>query len=170
MSFSASLGHSFVAGIYTMLSLFLTENAPPLDAKKSDTQVKPLIVIADDDPSDRLLLKLAIEEQGLDVDIEEYDDGYQTIEFAKSRCSTTTPMVLILDINMPKRNGIEVLEFLNENPGLCKVPVIMFSTSTNPADAEKTLNLGAKKYFVKPNDYSGYIELVDYLKEFLKEL
>ena len=136
-----------------------------MNSNKSDTQVKPLIVIADDDPSDRLLLKLAIEEQGLDVDIEEYEDGYQTIEFAKSRCGTALPIVIILDINMPKRNGIEVLEFLHEHPGLCKVPVVMFSTSTNPADAEKTLNLGAKKYFVKPNDYSGYIELVEYLKE-----
>ena len=76
------------------------------------------------------------------------------------------PSLILLDINMPKKNGIEVLEFVKENPGICSTPIVILSTSSDPNDMSKTKTLGATDYIVKPADYMGYIEIVKSLNKY----
>jgi CheY-like chemotaxis protein len=129
---------------------------------------KPLIVIADDDASDRFLIKTAFEEAGMDLQIDECEDGAELIEYAKNACNGKMPRFILLDLNMPKKTGIEVLEFFRENPTICPVPVIILSTSSEQRDISKATELGAAQYIVKPYDYTGYIDVVNQLNIYVQ--
>jgi CheY-like chemotaxis protein len=128
---------------------------------------KPLIVIADDDASDRFLIKNAFEDAGIDIQIDEYDDGAALIDYATDVCHEQLPRFILLDLNMPKRTGMEVLEFLKDHQELCKVPVIILSTSSEQRDITRATELGAVRYIVKPYDYDGYIEVANSLRSYL---
>jgi CheY-like chemotaxis protein len=127
----------------------------------------PRFVITDDDLSDRYLIKTAFEEAKIEAEILEYEDGAELIDFLNNGCKENPPCFILLDLNMPKTTGIEVLEHIKANPTICPVPVIVFSTSSNLNDMIKAKELGAADYIVKPNDYIGYIEIVNVLKKYL---
>jgi chemotaxis family two-component system response regulator Rcp1 len=127
----------------------------------------PRFVIADDDLSDRYLIKTAFEEAKIDVEITEFEDGAELIDFLDDGFKTNRPCFILLDLNMPKKSGMDVLEYINGNPGVCDVPVIVLSTSSNVADIKKSKELGAADYIVKPNDYLGYIDIVNALNQYL---
>lgn len=129
---------------------------------------KPLVIITDDDSSDRFLVKLAFEEAGIAAQIDEFEDGEQLIDFISAKCNGNVPKLILLDINMPKKSGIEVLEFMKENPALCPGPVVMLSTSSDPKDISRSKDLGATDYIVKPSDYTGYLTAVKALNKFLQ--
>jgi CheY-like chemotaxis protein len=128
---------------------------------------KPKIVIADDDLSDRYLINMAFEEAGFDLNIEEFEDGAQLIDFLNDGGKDAPPRFILLDINMPKKTGLDVLEFIKSNPGVCQAPVVMLSTSSDPKDISRSKELGAAEYIVKPVDYLGYVEIARSLKKYL---
>jgi CheY-like chemotaxis protein len=128
---------------------------------------QPLVIITDDDSSDRLLLKLAFEEVGLKVQLDEFEDGAQLIDFITAGCKGNPPNLILLDINMPKKSGIDVLEHIKKNPAQCVCPIVILSTSSDPGDKTRTKALGAIDYIVKPADYTGYLEIVKSLNKFL---
>jgi CheY-like chemotaxis protein len=128
---------------------------------------KSMIAIADDDVSDRYLIKLAFEEAGVDVNISEFEDGAELIDYISQGCKSGMPKFLLLDLNMPKRSGMEVLQFMQENPTLCPMPVIVLSTSSDQNDIRKSKELGAVDYITKPSDYSGYVDIVKSLDKYL---
>lgn len=68
---------------------------------------------------------------------------------------------------MPKKSGMDVLEYLKERPGLLSAPVIVLSTSSNVNDSNKAIELGASEYIIKPSDYAGYIDIVNALSKYL---
>src|SRR4051812_34185596 len=98
------------------------------------TSGKTRIALADDDLSDRYLIKMAFEEAGFDPDIEEFENGAELITFLTNGCNGNPPGFILLDINMPKKNGFDVLEFIRNTPGICRAPVIMLSTSSEKSD------------------------------------
>jgi CheY-like chemotaxis protein len=126
---------------------------------------KPRIVIADDDYSDRYLIRTAFEEVGIDVDIAEYEDGAELIAFLNDGCQANPPCFILLDLNMPKKTGMDVLEYLKENP-VCGAPVIVLSTSANQSDIDRSKQLGATDYIIKPVDYDGYLAIVKSLNKY----
>lgn len=128
-----------------------------------------ILVIADDDETDRYLLKSALKDANLEADIIEKTDGLETIQFVEGECSIVEPKLIILDINMPIHSGFDVLEFKRKNPNLCNVPVFVFSTSTDMAHVNKAMELGASRYVSKPNNYSDYLKFANELKHFLDE-
>jgi CheY-like chemotaxis protein len=77
------------------------------------------------------------------------------------------PICIFLDINMPVIDGFSVLRYLKSDPKLAKIPVVMYSTTPNPKEAEKSLSLGADRFIRKTSDYKS---LVDSLKEVKSEL
>jgi CheY-like chemotaxis protein len=127
---------------------------------------RPVLVIVDDDETDRTFIRSAIEEIGLDVQIEEFVNGWTFMKHVTGGHAGTTRSI-ILDLNMPIVSGMEVLAFLSENPSLCRAPVIIFSTSANEKDKEAALQLGAMKYIPKPAVYNGYIALAEHLRTFI---
>jgi CheY-like chemotaxis protein len=75
------------------------------------------------------------------------------------------PALILLDINMPKKSGFEVLEWIRRQPNLKSVPVLMFTSSSNLADREKARQLAADDYLLKPSDPLKLAELVKSLNE-----
>jgi len=121
------------------------------------------IYIADDDEDDRIFFSEAMLEVNPNVILKEAHDGAELMEILHT-LSDPVPDVIFLDLNMPKKNGFDCLEEIRKLKGAVKeVKVIMFSTSSDPQDIEKALQLGASFYAVKP---SGF----DTLKSFLEQV
>jgi CheY-like chemotaxis protein len=129
---------------------------------------KPHIIIVDDDEADRTLMRMAMEEADLNAHIQEYEDGYEIMKYLDGNGTVVLPDLIILDINMPKVGGFEVLKYLKDNPKLSKVPVVIFSTSSNEKDIAMANELGALKYIVKPNDLDGYADLAKFVQQNLQ--
>lgn len=128
---------------------------------------KPLIVITDDDVVDRLLFRQAIEASGVIADIIEFEDGEELTAFIMDNCEGKLPSVIVLDLNMPRKTGMEVLAFMKKNPGFRLAPVVILSTSSNPVDKTLSKSLGAVEYLVKPRDILGYTDIMDSLNKYL---
>jgi DNA-binding NarL/FixJ family response regulator len=121
------------------------------------------IYIADDDEDDRALFTDAILEVDPFVVLKEAQDGMQLMHMLDA-LSDPLPDVIFLDINMPKKGGFDCLEEIRKQDGAIKdVKVIILSTSSDPQDIEKALELGATFYAVKPSRF-------DTLKVFLEEV
>lgn len=119
------------------------------------------ILIAEDDADDRLLLQTAFQEIGYQGRLEFVANGEELLDFLKNNLSQPIqPGVIILDLNMPKKGGKEVLSEIRGELGYKKVPIIVFSTTKNESEVQKCYELGADNYFVKPVNYSSLIKFV----------
>jgi CheY-like chemotaxis protein len=109
------------------------------------------ILCVDDDEDDASLLESAVAtlHEGL-VFVKCYG-GKEALDFLKE--TATLPNIILLDVNMPLMNGFECLSHIRGNNRFDGIPVIMLSTSARPKDVEAALELGAHKFFTKPNTY-----------------
>ncbi|MES2688759.1 MAG: response regulator [Bacteroidota bacterium] len=126
----------------------------------SKAQVRNL-VIADDDRDDQVLLKEAIEEFRLDVKMNMVFDGVQLLHHL--RTVAVLPDLILLDMNMPNKNGLECISEIRADKQLDHLPVVFLSTSCNLNDILKSYDLGASLFFSKPNSFSGIRHLVQSL-------
>jgi CheY-like chemotaxis protein len=111
-----------------------------------DDQIKHLI-IADDDEDDQLLLKEAIQEYSDAIDLTVISDGKQLMNFLSKG---NAPDLILLDLNMPYKNGTECLMEIRATENLRHIPVVILSTSRNVRDIELCFNFGANLFFTKP--------------------
>lgn len=126
---------------------------------------RPLrLLVVDDSSADILLLQEAITEHGLRTDLHTALDGEQAL--AHLRGAGPRPDLVLLDLNMPRRNGHEVLRELKQDPSLRSIPVIIFSTSSSPSDIEDCYANHANSYLVKPVDFDGLGDIVRALDAF----
>ena len=123
------------------------------------------ILIAEDDEDDRFLLRTAFEENGFDDQLHFVEDGVELWSYLKNAASGKTvekiPHFILLDLNMPKKSGREVLKDIKEVPALRKIPVIVFSTTNNELEMKRCFDLGASAYISKPNSYEGLLKTVN---------
>jgi two-component system response regulator len=126
------------------------------------------ILIAEDDPDDRFLLKKAFEENKVEETISFVENGIKTLEYLKTirDANHLYPNLIILDLNMPLRNGKEVLQEIKEDSILKKIPVVIFSTSNNEAVIDKCYELGANTYIVKPLSFGQLLKVVAQIKSY----
>lgn len=126
------------------------------------------IVIADDDPDDRNLASIVFKELNLIHIVDFVTDGQELIDSLTKKVNSKSalPDVVLLDLNMPKKDGRTALKEIKSNPGLQHLNVIIFSTSSSDEDKKYTLALGAINYIIKP---SGYNELVSVFKSICEE-
>jgi len=126
------------------------------------------ILIADDDPDDRNLASIAFKELKLGHGIEFVHDGQELIDYLKHKLilKGVLPDLILLDLNMPRKNGKAVLSEIKSNPELQHLDIVVFSTSSCDEDKRHSLDLGAKNYVIKPYDY---IELLRILKNICDE-
>jgi DNA-binding response OmpR family regulator len=119
------------------------------------------ISIVDDDEDDHLFIKTAIRNVMPAARVKSFFDGS---EFSANRLDNSeTPSLIFLDLNMRLEDGKTTLQNIRRDSALNHVPVIILTTSTDPREKEKCMNLGANDYFVKPyteSDLSGIIESV----------
>ncbi len=123
------------------------------------------ILLVEDNPKDVELTLEALSEHNLANQVTVAKDGVEAMEFL--RCEGKyklrkqgNPAVLLLDIKMPRMDGIEVLKAIRSDPMLKTLPVVMLTSSREEPDLKKSYELGANAYVVKPVDFQDFIEAV----------
>jgi CheY-like chemotaxis protein len=134
---------------------------------------KEVIILAvEDDPGHLRLLVNNLRRAGVENQILTFQDGQQIIDFLFSGNDTelhkpNRSYLLLLDIRMPKIDGIQVLERVKADEKLAKIPVIMLTTADDPKDIDRCYELGCNTYIVKPVDYDNFSNAVKKLGMFL---
>jgi CheY-like chemotaxis protein len=121
------------------------------------------IVVADDDPDDRLLLKEAFEESNFEHPIDFVDNGEELLRYLRGEQpyeGRTLPSLILLDLNMPRMDGRTALRHLKSDAHLRRIPVIVLTTSNAEDDIQRTYELGVSAFISKPNSSQGLAELV----------
>ncbi len=110
------------------------------------------ILLADDDEDDRLFFKEAFEELKMKTDVTTVNDGIELMEKLDSY-GDQLPHIIFLDLNMPRKNGMECLNSIKRNPQLKHIAIAIYSTSSADTDVENTFIHGANVYIKKPSDF-----------------
>lgn len=118
------------------------------------------IVFADDEENDRLLFLDAIKELKIKTNVHTVNDGIELMEYL-SNAGNVLPHLLFLDLNMPKKNGMECLKEIRMNELLNDIAIAIFSTSLSEKDIEETLINGANVYINKPNSFDDLIQVLN---------
>ena len=153
----------------------------PLNIQASPTSVGKVapafsILVAEDDPNDRLLFKLAFEEAGVRASVRFAKHGQQAINYLlgkppfDNRLESPPPALLLLDLKMPVKDGFEVLDWLRFQPGLSNLVVIVLSSSNQLTDMARARSLGARHFLVKPGSLPELILLVRNLETLCRTL
>jgi CheY-like chemotaxis protein len=128
------------------------------------------ILIADDDADDRFLLQSAFDENGFTDKLQFVENGVDLMEFLNNidheHNEAVMPRFILLDLNMPKKDGREVLREIKQNENLRKIPVIIFSTTNNEQEMKRCYELGANSYITKPNSFESLIKTVAALRSY----
>ncbi len=125
----------------------------------------PMVIIADDDIDDRLLLTEALVENGVERDkILLACDGEELLSLLALHGHSSC--LVFLDLNMPKKNGLKVLEAMRSNPAQRHIPVLIFTTSNSRSDILSSYDLGCNAYFEKPYSYSELVDLISVIKTY----
>jgi CheY-like chemotaxis protein len=116
------------------------------------------ILIADDDIEDRQLIKEALEESRLMNPLDFVNDGEQLMRHLAD--VQDLPGLILLDLNMPKKDGREALAEIKSNPRLKRIPVIILTTSKAEEDIFRTYNLGVNSFITKPVTFASLVEVL----------
>ena len=124
------------------------------------TTTKSTILYADDDRDDQFFLQESITHSGIPASLVKLTDGEQVIHYMERLTEEEWPAIIVLDLNMPKKDGKQTLAYLKTHPRFAGIPVIILSTSENKNDKEHCTSSGAARYLVKPGHFSGYKDVV----------
>ena len=128
-----------------------------------------VILIAEDDPDDRLLAKEAFEESDMVSTLEFVEDGEELLEYLH-REDTPTPDLILLDLNMPRKDGREALREIKHHPRFRHIPVVVLTTSNSEADIFPSYDLGASSYITKPVTFEGFLNFMKALEKYWIEV
>jgi CheY-like chemotaxis protein len=134
------------------------------------------ILLVEDEPSDVLFLKLALQKNGLHNTLNVAKDGKEAQKYLKGegkfadREQYPLPSLVLLDLRLPQIPGLEVLKWIREHPQFEMLPVIVFTSSNQHSDVETAYRLGANSYLVKPANPGELFELVRRFKLYWLEL
>ncbi len=131
------------------------------------------ILLIEDSPGDVRLTKEALNEIKMDSELYIVNDGVEAYEFLTKKdkySDMPTPDLILLDLNLPKMDGRELIERIKENEKLKSIPVIVLSTSNDQEDVNKLYQLQANCYLTKPVDFLGFIELMKAIEMFWMRL
>ncbi len=127
------------------------------------------ILLVEDNPADVLLTAEALREGGVSHELNVVNNGADAISYVRSRgkySDSVLPDIIFLDINLPKKNGFEVLAELKEDPELKRIPVIILTTSSAKQDISKAYDLHANCYIVKPVELDDFFGILKSIEDF----
>ena len=132
---------------------------------------KLFILVAEDDSDDRFLLQTAFREKGYDDRLEFVENGVELIEFLSKiqdnkTVYTSFPYFILLDLNMPKKDGREALKEIKQHPVFKKIPIIVFTTTKNESEIKRCYELGANTYIVKPVSFEALLKVLDNIRTY----
>jgi CheY-like chemotaxis protein len=124
------------------------------------------ILMADDDENDVFFMERAFEQAQVLNPLHRVKDGEEAVAYLKGvgnyadRVKFPLPHFLLLDLKMPRKNGFEVIQWVREQPGLKRLPIVVLTSSREDPDINRAYELGANTYLVKPVRPDGLVELV----------
>ena len=125
-----------------------------------------LILLVEDDPNDIILIKRAFEKANITNPLQVIEDGEEAISYLTgkgrygNRVKYPLPMLLLLDLKLPRKSGHEVLEWLRRQPMLKRLTVVVLTSSQQSSDINRAYDLGANSYLVKPVTFDALVEMV----------
>ena len=122
------------------------------------------VLLVEDNEADVILLREALREGGVELDLTVAQDGEQAM--AGLRDGDGLPDLMLLDLNLPRKDGREVLAEMKGDPGLAEVPVIVLTTSQSPSDVAFAYRNHANAYVRKPNGLDQLIEVTRAIRDF----
>lgn len=120
------------------------------------------IVLIEDNPGDVYLLRQALAHQGEPYSLEVLADGEQALRFLTAHCrqeSESEPCVIVLDLHLPKHDGLTILRALRKEPSLAQVRVAVLTSIASPHEAAEIRTLGVDLFREKPDDFEGFLSL-----------
>jgi CheY-like chemotaxis protein len=129
------------------------------------------VLLAEDNPADVLLMREALSSRFEDVELSVQQNGEQMMKLIDEmdRGNTPCPDVILLDLNLPRVTGEDILWRLGQSPTCQNVPKVVVTSSDSPRDRETTARLGVSHYFRKPTDYDEFMRLGDLVVTVLAE-
>jgi|UPI0003750997 CheY-like chemotaxis protein len=127
------------------------------------------ILLIEDNPGDVELTKIALEDSKISVNLSVVEDGVEAIAFLRKQDSYANaphPDIILLDLNLPKKDGIEVLSEIKADEFLRRIPVVVLTTSQAEEDVLKAYNLAANCYINKPVDFDQFVKIVQSIENF----
>ena len=134
------------------------------------------ILMADDDEEDRMMTKEAWEESRLANDLRFVEDGEELMQYLERQgkyadpAASPRPGLILLDLNMPKKDGREALQEIKAAEHLRQIPVVVLTTSEAEEDILRSYDVGANSYITKPVTFDGLVEIVRQLDDYWFEM
>ena len=125
-----------------------------------------VVLLADDDPNDVFLLQRAFQKTNIANPLRVVRDGEEAMAYLggqgqyADRQLHPLPVLLLLDLKMPRKSGFEVLRWVRQQSGLKRLPVVVLTSSNQNPDINKAFDLGANSYIVKPGGFDSLVEMV----------
>jgi CheY-like chemotaxis protein len=131
-----------------------------------------VVLMAEDDSDDRLLIKDAMAECGWDGDLRFVEDGEELLDYLRhcgeysEPASAPRPGVILLDLNMPRKDGREALREIKADANLHRIPVVVLTTSKADTDIGRMYDLGANSFIAKPVQFEALVKVMRVLSEY----
>lgn len=127
------------------------------------------VLLVEDDPGDVLMTREAFEEYKMRNTLHVVSDGVEALAYLRREgefAEANTPDLILLDLNLPRRDGREVLREIKNDPDLCRIPVVVLTTSQAEEDVLRSYQLHANAYVAKPVDFERFISVVKQIDDF----
>jgi CheY-like chemotaxis protein len=136
----------------------------------SKETTQKIILMAEDDVDDRLLARDALTESGSEGDLRFVDNGEELLDYllgrGKFNADALRPRLILLDLNMPLKDGRQALREIKSNPLLRQIPVVVLTTSHADTDIDLVYHLGANSFITKPVRYEALVEVMRILSDY----
>jgi CheY-like chemotaxis protein len=127
------------------------------------------ILLVEDNPGDAQLTKIALEEGKVRINLNVVEDGVEALLYLHKigkYATATDPDLILLDLNLPKKDGREVLAEIKVDEALKRIPVVILTTSQSEEDILRVYNLNANCYISKPVDFERFVKIVQSIEDF----
>ena len=134
------------------------------------------LLLADDDPDDRLLVKDALQETRWRADLHMVEDGVELMDYLCRRGryvdpgEAPPPSLILLDLRMPRKSGHQALKEIKEDPDLRRIPVVIWTTSSQEQDISLSYYLGGNSFITKPASFGALVETMRVLERYWFEV
>ncbi|WP_242057815.1 MULTISPECIES: response regulator [Nostoc] len=127
------------------------------------------VLLVEDNPGDAQLTRIALEDSKISIHLNVVEDGVEAMAFLRKQekyVEAAHPDIVLLDLNLPKKDGREVLAEIKADDNLKRIPVVVLTTSQAEEDILKAYNLSANCYITKPVDFDQFVKIVKSIENF----
>ncbi len=137
---------------------------------KTITAIMPIeVLLVEDNPGDAQLTRIALEDSKISIHLNVVEDGVEAMAFLRKQekyAKVAHPDIILLDLNLPRKDGREVLAEIKGDENLKRIPVVVLTTSQAEEDILKAYNLSANCYITKPVDFDQFVKIVQSIENF----